>query len=187
MAVALTFASGAVGGLVGSYDSSYAYPETHYVEVNGSAGRVQIVDTVKRFTHSVPGREVREVWEPGYFNDRDRDFDHMFELHLDEIVTALRRSEEPPIHARAGRRACSWPTRASSRSRRPADCRGRDPVTQAPARDGRRDPSVDRGKWSASVVAPHAATSTSGWRDVRSGVSRRSQDMAKATATSGAA
>ena len=54
MAVALSFASGAVGALVGSYDSSYAYPDTHYVEVNGSAGRVQVVDTVKRFTHSCP-------------------------------------------------------------------------------------------------------------------------------------
>ncbi len=105
MAVALTFASGAVGTLVGSYDSSYAYPETHYVEVNGAAGRVQIVDTVKRFTHSTHGDEVRQVWEAGYFNDRDRDFDHMFELHLEDIVTALRRADEPPIHARAGRRA----------------------------------------------------------------------------------
>ena len=105
MAVALTFASGAVGSLVGSYDSSYAYPETHYVEINGTAGRVQIVDTVKRFTHSTPGDEVRQVWEAGYFNDRDRDFDHMFELHLEDIITALRRAEEPPIHARAGRRA----------------------------------------------------------------------------------
>ena len=65
MAVALTFSSGAVGSLVGSYDSSYAYPETHYVEVNGSSGRVQIVDTVKRFTRSTPGSEVREVWEAG--------------------------------------------------------------------------------------------------------------------------
>jgi myo-inositol 2-dehydrogenase / D-chiro-inositol 1-dehydrogenase len=105
MAVALTFTSGAVGSLVGSYDSSYGYPETHYLEVNGSSGRVQVIDTVKRFTHSTPGSEVREVWEAGYFNDRDRDFDHMFELHLDELLAALRRSEEPPIHARAGRRA----------------------------------------------------------------------------------
>jgi predicted dehydrogenase len=105
LAVALTFASGAVGALVGSYDSSYAYPETHYVEVNGSTGRVQIVDTVKRFTQSRPGSELREVWEAGYFNDRDRDFDHMFELHLDDIVSAYRRDEQPPIHARAGRRA----------------------------------------------------------------------------------
>jgi myo-inositol 2-dehydrogenase / D-chiro-inositol 1-dehydrogenase len=105
MAVAVTFTSGAVGSLVGSYDSSYAYPETHYLEVNGSSGRVQIIDTVKRFTHSTPGSEVREVWEAGYFNDRDRAFDHMFELHLDELLAALRRSTEPPIHARAGRRA----------------------------------------------------------------------------------
>jgi predicted dehydrogenase len=105
IAIALTFASGAVGSMVGSYDSSYAYPETHYVEVNGSSGRVQIVDTVKRFTRSTPGSEVREVWEAGYFNDRDRDFDHMFELHLDELLAALRCAAEPPIHARAGRRA----------------------------------------------------------------------------------
>ena len=105
MAVALTFSSGAVGSLIGSYDSSYAYPETHYIEVNGSSGRVQIVDTVKRFTRSTPGSELREVWEAGYFNDRDRDFDHMFELHLDELLAALRSSAEPPIHARAGRRA----------------------------------------------------------------------------------
>jgi myo-inositol 2-dehydrogenase / D-chiro-inositol 1-dehydrogenase len=105
VAVALTFRSGAVGSLVGSYDSSYAYPEAHYVEVNGAAGRVQIVDTVKRFTRSTPGSDVREVWEAGYFNDRDRDFDHMFELHLDELLAALRANEDPPIHARAGRRA----------------------------------------------------------------------------------
>lgn len=105
MSVALTFASGAVGSLVGSYDASYAQPETHYLEINGTAGRVQVVDTVKRFTRSAHGSEVRQVWEAGYFNDRERDFDHMFEVHLDEVIPALRRGDEPPIHARAGRRA----------------------------------------------------------------------------------
>jgi predicted dehydrogenase len=105
MAVALTFESGAVGALVGSYDSSYAYPETHYLEVNGALGRVQVVDTVKRFTHSTAGDETRQVWEAGYFNDRDRDFDHMFESHLDDLLVALREGDDPPIHARAGRRA----------------------------------------------------------------------------------
>ena len=38
MAVAVRFSSGAVGSLVGSYDSSYAYPNTHYLEVNGTHG-----------------------------------------------------------------------------------------------------------------------------------------------------
>lgn len=45
--LALQFANGAVGSLVGSYDSSYAYVDTHLVEVNGQAGRVLIEDTVK--------------------------------------------------------------------------------------------------------------------------------------------
>ena len=48
MALSLKFANGAVGSLVGSYDSSYAYPGTHRVEVNGTDGRVLIDDTVKR-------------------------------------------------------------------------------------------------------------------------------------------
>ena len=90
---------------LGTYDSSYAYPDTHYVEVNGTAGRVQSSDTVKRFTRSISGSETREVWEAGYFNDPDRDFHHLFERHLDDLIPALRAGDEPPIHARAGRRA----------------------------------------------------------------------------------
>ena len=34
------FANGAVGSLLGTYDSSYAYPDTHRVEINGTAGRL---------------------------------------------------------------------------------------------------------------------------------------------------
>jgi predicted dehydrogenase len=105
MAVALTFAGGGVGSLVGSYDSSYAYPDTHMLEVNGTAGRVVIEDTVRRFTLSRPGDELRQVWEAGYFNDTDRDFHAMFERYLDEMVPAFVAGAEPPVHARAGRRA----------------------------------------------------------------------------------
>ena len=62
MVLSLKFASGAVGSFVGSYDSSYAYPDTHLVEVNGTAGRVLIEDTVKRYTFSRVGNETRETW-----------------------------------------------------------------------------------------------------------------------------
>ena len=48
MALSLKFANGAVGSLVGSYDSSYAYPETHRLEINGTDGRILIDDTVKQ-------------------------------------------------------------------------------------------------------------------------------------------
>ena len=105
VALALGFASGGVGSLVGSYDSSYAYPGTHLLEVNGTQGRLLVEDTVARFTLSRAGSETRQVWEAGYFNDRDRGFHTMFERHLDELVPALRSGGQPPVHARAGRRA----------------------------------------------------------------------------------
>ena len=56
---------------MGSYDSSYAYPLTHYLELNGTTGRALIEDTVKRLTIQHVGDETRQVWEAGYFNDLD--------------------------------------------------------------------------------------------------------------------
>jgi myo-inositol 2-dehydrogenase / D-chiro-inositol 1-dehydrogenase len=105
LVVALGFDNGAVGSLVGSYDSSYAYPRTHSLEVNGTLGRVLVDDTVKRFTQSRTGDPTSRVWEAGYFDDRGRDFSAMFEAHLDALVPALLAGEPPPVHARAGARA----------------------------------------------------------------------------------
>jgi predicted dehydrogenase len=105
VAIALEFADGAVGSLVGSYDSSYAYPLSQFVEVNGTAGRLLIEDTVKRLTISRSGDENREVWEAGYFNDLAREFHRTFDRHVDDLVPALLSGAAPPIHASAGRRA----------------------------------------------------------------------------------
>ncbi len=105
LAVALHFAGGAVGTLLGSYDSSYAYPDTHRLELNGTRGRLLVEDTVRRYVFTRAGSETSSVWQAGYFNDPDRQFHVMFERHLDELVPALRAGAEPPIHARAGRRA----------------------------------------------------------------------------------
>lgn len=105
IALALRFASGAVGTLLGSYDSSYAYPGAHHLEVNGTRGRVVVADTVRRFTLSSTGDETARVWEAGYFNDVERSFARTFDRHVDAVLAALRAGEPPPIHARAGRRA----------------------------------------------------------------------------------
>lgn len=105
LAVALHFAGGAVGSLVGSYDSSYAYPETHRVELNGTAGRVLIEDTVRRYSFTRAGSETSEVWQAGYFNDAEREFHRTFDRHVDAMLAAFRNGEDPPVHARAGRRA----------------------------------------------------------------------------------
>jgi myo-inositol 2-dehydrogenase/D-chiro-inositol 1-dehydrogenase len=105
MALALRFASGAVGTMTGTYDSSYAYQETHRLEINGTQGRLVVNDTVQRFSFQSAGKETAEVWRAGYFNDFEREFHRTFDLHLDAILDAFKRGEQPPIHARAGRRA----------------------------------------------------------------------------------
>ena len=105
VAIALEFASGAVGTMLGSYDSSYAYPDSQLVEVNGDRGRATIHDTVRRLVLSSTGEEERRVWEAGYFNDQARAFASTFDRHVDDLLHALREGKPPPIHARAGRRA----------------------------------------------------------------------------------
>ena len=105
MALSLRFAGGAVGSLVGSYDSSYAYPGTHHLEINGTLGRLVVTDTVQRFELSRAGDETATVWQAGYFNDADRQFHRIFDRHLDDVVPAFVAGDAPPIHAAAGRRA----------------------------------------------------------------------------------
>jgi myo-inositol 2-dehydrogenase / D-chiro-inositol 1-dehydrogenase len=105
MVLALRFASGAVGSMTGTYDSSYAYAHTHYLEINGVKGRLVVEDTVKRFSFQAAGNETAEVWQAGYFNDFDREFHRTFDAHLDAVLNAFRRGEHPPAPARAGRRA----------------------------------------------------------------------------------
>ena len=105
LVLALRFANGAVGSLVGSYDSSYAYPNTHLLEINGTKGHVVVEDTVRRYSFQPVGNEVAEVWQAGYFNDIDREFLRTFDKHMDVLFAAFRNGQPPPIHARAGRRA----------------------------------------------------------------------------------
>jgi myo-inositol 2-dehydrogenase / D-chiro-inositol 1-dehydrogenase len=103
--VALAFANGAVGSLLGTYDSSYAYAGTHVLELNGTNGRLTIEDTVRRYTFSRTGSETSEVWQAGYFNDVERSFHHTLDRHFDAVLSSFVAGEEPPVHARAGLRA----------------------------------------------------------------------------------
>ena len=105
MAIALQFQNGAVGSMLGSYDTSYSYPNTHSVEVNGTQAHCVIEDTVRRYSFQRVGSETAEVWQAGYFNDFDREFHRTFDLHWDAVVKAFQNGQEPPIHAEAGKRA----------------------------------------------------------------------------------
>lgn len=103
--VALRFGSGAVGALIGSYASSYAYRGAHLLEINGTHGRILAEDTVRRFSFQALGSETAEVWEPGYFNDFERSFERTFDKHASAVLKAYEGGRPPPVHAAAGRRA----------------------------------------------------------------------------------
>jgi predicted dehydrogenase len=60
---------------------------------------------VQSLTLSRAGEETRQVWEPGYFNDRGRTFTDTFDRYIEDMLRALRAGDEPPVHARAGARA----------------------------------------------------------------------------------
>ncbi len=105
LALALRFESGAVGSLVGTYDSSYAYAGTHLLEVSGTRGRIVVEDTVRRYSFQAAGSETAEVWQAGYFNDRDREFQRTFDSYMEAMLSAFRQGAPPPVPAEAGRRA----------------------------------------------------------------------------------
>lgn len=105
IAIALEFANDAVGTMLGSYDSSYTYEDSQRIELNGTLGRAVIHDTVRSLTLETAGDEVARVWRAGYFNDEARTFEYTFDRHVDAVLAALRAGHEPPVHARAGRRA----------------------------------------------------------------------------------
>ncbi len=105
VALTLNFATGAIGTMLGSYGSSYAYPGAQLIELNGTLGRATIEDTVRRLTISRTGDDVARVWQAGYFDDEARSFHGTFDRHVDEVITALRAGAPPPVDATAGRRA----------------------------------------------------------------------------------
>ena len=136
MSVALQFDNGAVGSLLGSYDSSYSYPDTHRLELNGLDGRVVVEDTVRRYTFTPSGSETSSVWQAGYFNDRDRHFHATFDRYLDAMMPGLRRRAAAtgacrgrPARAAAVSLASSSPSRPAPGSA-PSDS----PGCQAPHR-----------------------------------------------------
>ena len=105
VAIALQFANRAVGTMLGSYDSSYAYPDSQLIEVNGTEGRLVIHDTVQALTIHRAGDEMAQTWQAGYFNDEARYFAGTFDRHVTAVLDAFRAGDPPPVHARAGRRA----------------------------------------------------------------------------------
>ena len=103
--VSMKFKNKSVGSLVGSYDTSYAYPNTHYLEINGSKGRILIEDQVRKYSFNKKDNETADVWQSGFFNDYEREFHRTFDEHFNEVIKNFINNKEPPVHAKVGKRA----------------------------------------------------------------------------------
>jgi predicted dehydrogenase len=103
-AISLRFATGAVGTLLGSWDSSYSHPRSVVFEVSGTEGRIEVenvVESVRTFRHDQPGSSE---WHPGLF-DRRRDFWRTIDAHVGAFVEAVRDDRDPPVSGLDGVRA----------------------------------------------------------------------------------
>ena len=111
LAIALEFSNGAVGTMLGSYDSSYAYPDSQRVEVNGTAGRLVIHDTVRELTISRAGDESSRGGGPATSTTRP--------ATSPEPSTGTWRRCSPPSGPARSRRCTPAPADARSPSRTP--------------------------------------------------------------------
>jgi predicted dehydrogenase len=103
-AISLRFASGAVGTLLGSWDSSYSHPRSVVFEASGTEGRVEVenvVESVRTFRHDQP---LSSEWHPGLFDGR-RDFWRTIDAHIATFVEAVRDDRAPPVSGLDGLRA----------------------------------------------------------------------------------
>lgn len=100
--LALRFRGGAVGDLVGSYDSSYAYPGAHRCEVNGTRGRLVVDDTVRRLTFNRIDDPEARVWQSTYFDDEARFFAGTHDRHVADLIRCFRLGRPPPVPAARG-------------------------------------------------------------------------------------
>jgi predicted dehydrogenase len=104
-AISLRFGSGAVGTVLGSWDSSYSHPWAIRFEVSGIEGRVEVdnvVDAVRTFRHE---RHEFTEWRPEIFDSARRDFWRTIDAHVAAFVEAVRDGRDPPVSGEDGFRA----------------------------------------------------------------------------------
>jgi predicted dehydrogenase len=104
-AIAVRFENGAVGSLLGSWDSSYDHPAAVTMEISGTKGRAvieNVIDAVRLYRHD---RSEFEEWRPGLFRTDQRDFWRTIDAHLKAFISSIVEGTEPPVTGLDGLRA----------------------------------------------------------------------------------
>lgn len=103
--LSLRFENGGVGSFLGTFDSSENYRFSHYVEINGTKGRILMEDSVNGYRFQSVDSRRAEVWNPAFFRDDERSFNRNLDRHLDALIPAFLHGKEPPVPAEKGLRA----------------------------------------------------------------------------------
>jgi len=104
-AVTVKYTSGAVGTLLGSWDSSYAHPGSQLLEISGTEGRVvvdNVVDSVRLCRHD---SDTYQEWRPGIFDAGSHDFWRTIDAHAHAFVDAVVQGRPPLVTGADGLRA----------------------------------------------------------------------------------
>jgi myo-inositol 2-dehydrogenase/D-chiro-inositol 1-dehydrogenase len=104
-AISLRFKSGAVGSLLGSWDSSYDHPAAVTMEISGTKGRAVIDNVIEAVRLHRHDQADFEEWRPGLFRTDQRDFWRTIDAHLDAFISCIVAGTEPPVTGRDGLRA----------------------------------------------------------------------------------
>ena len=94
-AITFKFVTGAVGTMIGSWDSSFNHP-IEYLEVCGTKAYAVVEDIVSEVRLHRHDRQDITVWRPTIFDERGR-FDTTFGLHVHAFVDALAAGQPVPV------------------------------------------------------------------------------------------
>jgi predicted dehydrogenase len=94
-AITFKFTNGAVGTMIGSWDSSFNHP-IEYMEVCGTKAYAVVEDIVSEFRLHRHDQRDTIVWRPTIFDERGR-FDSTFGAHVHAFVDALAAGKPAPV------------------------------------------------------------------------------------------
>lgn len=104
LAVALEYASGAVGTILISLDSSRRHP-IEFAEICGTSGRAQVHNVVSGFDFFPHDADLVTSWRPQPFGGRQhllQFYPTTFEAHIEALLAALEEGREPPVTGEDG-------------------------------------------------------------------------------------
>ena len=103
--LSLRFKSGAVGSFLATMDANTNNRLCQLIEIGGSRGRILIEDNVQRYSFQRNDSDTEEIWRAGFFDDDGRSFNKSLDRYLEDMLSAFKKGEKPPVPATEGLRA----------------------------------------------------------------------------------